>query len=213
MFKKTLLLLLMMITITANAQTTVYFGNLSDDVGVGVGIPQGFSPNITLSIMQLDRSKTFDDFSLKFINADGKEVNYNLQVDTVYHLNVEGIYYHQLDYTIDRMNYTKMCRELNSRTSVLVNDKEFNGAAFIGVVRSLETEQNSLFAGGPQNLRNVTMWNWQQINIAPQGPPTMTNIQLMRFRMPKGPRDFRFMRKVETDRPAPNTPPVMPTGR
>ena len=213
MLKKALLVLLLMIGLTANAQTTVYFGNLTDDIGVGVGIPQGFSPNITLSIMQLDRSKTFEDFSLKFLDADGNETNYQLQVDTVYHLNVEGVYYHQLDYTIDRRNYAKMCRDLNSRTTVLVNNKEFNGAAFIGVVRSLETEQNSLFAGGPQNLRNVTMWNWQQINIAPQGPPTMTNIQLMRFRMPKGPRDFRFMRKVESDRPMPNTPPNTPNWR
>ena len=180
------------VTLFTNAQT-VYFGNLSEDLGVGLGMPQGFSQTVILSIMQVDNNKNFDNFSLNLKDINGKELKYNLVQDTIYHLNVDNTYNHQLDFKISLQEYHKMCNELALRSTVIINGEEYNGAAFVGILRALEAEQNVF---GPQNFKNVTMWNWQSINFTKPNP-IITNMQFMRFRIVKGPKEFRFIRRVE----------------
>ena len=190
--KKILLLFSLIAALTANAQT-VYFGNLSEKLGIGLGMPQGFSQTVIISIMQIDREKDFDDFSFKIQNINGEELKYNLVQDTIYHLNVDNTYNHQLDFKTSLQEYHKMCNELALRAIVTINGEEYNGAAFVGVLRALEAEQNVF---GPQNFKNVTMWNWQSINFTKPNP-IITNMQFMRFRIVKGPKEFRFIRRIE----------------
>lgn len=174
------------------AQTTVYFGNLDSKVSVGVGVPKGLTPTVTLSIMQIDKSKNFSDFSFKCINADGEDIKFNFEVDTIYHLDMDKSYSHQIDYKVSRPEYGKMCQTLNNTsTTVYVNNVEYTGAAFVGILRALEHEQTIMFSGMPRTFQNMTIWNWPN-----------RNIEIMRFRRPsatgrdnKGKNDFRYIRR------------------
>lgn len=192
--RKLLFLICFTIVSTINAQT-VYFGNLSEDLGIGLGMPQGFSQTVIISIMQIDKNKTFEDFDFKINDINGVELNYNLVQDTIYHLNIDNTYNHQLDFKTTLQEYNRMCNELVLRSTVIINGEEYNGAAFVGVLRALEAEQNVLFKS-PQDFKNVRMWNWQNINFT-RPNPIITNMQFMRFRMVKGSKEFRFIRKVE----------------
>ena len=186
LFTMCLVVSLMMCSMNTSAQTTVYFGNLDNKVSVGVGMPVGFTnQNVTFSIMQISKSKNFDEFSFRCVNANGDDLNFNLKVDTVYHLDIDNSYAHQIDYTLNRMDYSKMCMELNSTTTIVyINNVEYVGAAFVGILRALESEQNMMFSGRPNNFRNMTMWNW----------PTQ-NVEFMRFNNPANRRDTRYIRR------------------
>lgn len=192
--KRIIFLLGFIIALSVNAQT-VYFGNLTDKLGIGLGMPQGFSQTVIISIMQTDKDKNFNDFSLKIKDINGEELKYDLIQDTIYHLDIDKTYNHQLDFKTTVKEYNRMCNEIALRATVIINGKKYNGAAFVGILRALEAEQNALFRS-PQDLKNVTMWNWQSINFRPN--PIIINTQFMRFRIMKGPKEFRFIRKVET---------------
>lgn len=188
---------LLFCSMSTTAQTTVYFGNLDKKVSVGVGMPRGFNQDVTLSIMQISKGKEFNNFSLSCVNRDGLElvgpVTFNMQLDTLYHLEIDDSYAHQIDYTMSRMDYMKMCNELNnSSTIVYINNVERTGAEFVGLLRSLEAEQNQMFSGAPMNFRNMTMWNFRI-----PGRPNMPNVEMMRFPSPNNRRDFRYIRRVE----------------
>ena len=205
--KKLILLFTVLLSsiITKAQTTTVYFGNLDSKVSVGVGIPKGMSPNVILSIMQIDKSKNFDEseFSFKCVNGDGEDININLEIDTIYHLDMDKSYSHQLDYKISRMDYGKMCQLLNNTsTTVYVNNVEYTGAAFVGILRALEHEQTMMFSGMPRTFQNMTIWNWPGRNIGDNNR-RIPNIEFMRFRNPnlrekdKSKNDFRYIRRIE----------------
>lgn len=186
-----LLFCLVFMTLCANAQNFVYFGNLDNKLSVGVGI-QKFNPNVTFSIMEIDKHKSFDDFSFKCVNADGEDLAFTYEVDTIIHLDMDKNYAHQIDYTFNIMEYRKMCKDLNNvQTLVYINDVEYNGAAFVGILRALEQEQNVMFSGAPNNFKDMTFWNWQRQN--------MHNIEFMRFRNPNNKRNFRYVRRIENN--------------
>ena len=200
-----LVVALLFCSMSMTAQTTVYFGNLDKKVSVGVGMPRGFNQNVTFSIMQISKAKEFNTFSLSCVNRDGLElvgpVTFNMQLDTLYHLEIDGSYAHQIDYTMSRMDYMKMCSELNNTTTtVYVNNVEYTGAAFVGILRALEAEQNQMFSGAPMNVRNMTMWNFP----SPTTRPNIPNIELMRFPNPNNRRDFRYIRRVDRNVAFPN---------
>ena len=175
-------------TLNIDAQkNTVYFGNVNDKISIGVGMPYDLRNNITFSIMQLDKSKSFDDFTFKCVDNDGKDINIDLKVDTIYHLDIDKVYAHQIDYTLTGKEYFDLCRNLNNvSTVVYINGYEYNGAAFVGIIRALEHEQRTLFNGRPQEFRNMTMWHW----------PGHRHIEFMRFRNPNNKRDFRYIRNT-----------------
>lgn len=179
--------------LSANSQTTVYFGNLDKQVSVGVGMPVGVgfvNQNVTFSIMQISKSKNFDEFSFRCVNSDGEDIDFNLTIDTIYHLDIDQSYAHQVDYQMNRMDYANMCMRLNNTTTlVYINNVEYIGAAFVGILRALESEQNTMFSGRPTNIRNMTMWNW----------PTQ-NVEFMRFNNPENRRDMRYIRRPITPR-------------
>ena len=188
MKKISLLLLALGLMISAQAQTTVYFGNLDGKVSVGVGIPVLPSPYVTLSIMQIDKSKNFEDFRLKAVNMEGEEIELKgLEPDTIYHLDMDKSYSHQLDYKVTRLEYGRLCQVLNNTsTTVYVNNVEYTGAAFVGILRALEHEQTMMFSGRPKNFQNMTLWSWGRV-------------EFMRFRTPdmKKGKDFRYIRRSE----------------
>ena len=188
---------LLFCSMSTTAQTTVYFGNLDKKVSVGIGMPRGFNQNVTFSIMQISKAKEFNTFSITYVNRDGLEMLIPMELDTVYHLEIDGSYAHQIDYTMSRMEYMKMCSELNNTTTTIyVNNVEYTGAAFVGILRALEAEQNQMFSGAPMNVRNMTMWNFPAPS-APGTRPNMPNIEFMRFNNPNNRRDFRYIRRVE----------------
>ena len=197
-----LVVALLFCSMSMTAQTTVYFGNLDKKVSVGVGIPRGFNQDVTFSIMQISKAKEFNDFSFKWVNRDGLEIlNVEMELDTIYHLEIDGSYAHQIDYKISRIDYMRLCGEMNNiTTTVYVNNVEYTGAAFVGILRALEAEQNQMFSGAPMNVRNMTMWNFP----APSTRPNMPSIEFMRFPNPNNRRDFRYIRRVDRNVAFPN---------
>lgn len=180
-------LLAMLFTLTMSAQSngTVYFGNIDKRTSVGLGINGN---DVTLSIMEVNKSKSFDKFEILFYDMDGRKVEYNMKEDTIYHLDLDKSYAHQKDYKMDFMTYNNILKALDSQSYVIIDGTMCNGAAFAGVLRSLQTEQNLFLQGKLQGVTKVSLWSWQQGGMG-----------MMRFRHPMIPRNrgFRYVRTQE----------------
>ena len=189
MKKITLLLAAFMFAVVSFCQSNgaVYFGNIDKKTSVGLGMNGN---NVTLSVMEINKSKSFDKFELSFYDMDGNKKEYGLKADTVYHLNIDKSYAHQQDYKMDFRTYNEILKALGSQSYVTVNGKEFNGAALAGVLRSLQTEQSLFFGGRLQGVTKVSLWSWTQ------------GVDMMRFRHPMIPRGngFRYIRTNAAER-------------
>ena len=176
--KKLIIFLLILIPSTLFAQT-VYFGNISKKTSVGLGIEGN---NVILSVMELNKSKKFDDFNIRFFDMDGQLISLEMVEDTIYHLDLEKTFAHQKDYKLDLRNYNRLKLNLNSQSYVIIDGVEYNGAAFVGVLRSLEQEQSMFNRGMLPNISKISIYSWNR------------NIQMMRFKHPQS-KGFRYIRK------------------
>lgn len=198
--KKFLIFSLMaLFSLMASAQNTVYFGNIDKKTSVGLGINAN---SVTLSLMEISKSKNYKDFSLSFYNMNGEKMNVDLKKDTLYHLDLEKTFAHQQDYTMSMRDYQTLLRGMDSQSYVEINGKEYNGAAFAGVLRSLETEQNLFLKGNMPNIRNISLWSWQNNTMG-----------MLRFRHPQLPknRGFRYIRTTDNSKRPPI--PQFPTNQ
>jgi hypothetical protein len=167
----------MLIPSTLSAQT-VYFGNISNKTSVGLGIDGNV---VTLSLMEINKSKNFDSFDLRLYDMNGQSLDISMAKDTLYHLDLDKKYAHQQDYKLSMRDYLNLKASLNSQSYVKINGDSYNGAAFTGILRSLEYEQRSFLSGNLMNVRKVSIWSWQR------------GLQFMRFKgEAKG---FRYIRK------------------
>ena len=169
----------MLIPSTLFAQT-VYFGNISKKTSVGLGIE---GSNVILSLMEINKSKKFDDFELKLYDMNGTPVKINMVEDTIYHLDLDKTYAHQKDYKLDYREYNILKLTLDSQSYAIIDGTMYNGAALIGVLRSLEREQNLFLNGKLPNVSKVSIWNWNK------------GMEMMRFRHPNV-KGFRYIRRI-----------------
>lgn len=178
--KKTLLILAaMIVSLTLSAQSTfVYYGHLSKNTSLGFGLNGN---DVILSLMEVNKSRNFDSFCLK-IYVDGESY---MKEDTIYHLELGGRKVaHQKDYKMTLEDYNRLKRILNYQAQVMVNGELINGAKFTGVLRVLEVEQKLFMRGKMQNVRKVSIWNWNH-----------RSVEMMRFKLPNV-KDFRYVRQT-----------------
>ena len=175
-------------TLTLLAQktvnNTVYFGNVSKKTSVGLGI---YGNDVTLSLMEIVKSKNYDDFELRLYDMNGQPIEIEMKEDTIYHLELDKTYAHQKDFKMNMRDYVKLKMALDSQSYVIINGLRYNGAAFTGILKSLETEQNLFLTGLLPNIRNVSIWTWQR------------GVEMMRFKHPQS-KNFRYIRRGATDR-------------
>lgn len=182
----TALCLAMLSSLQANAQGTVYFGSLDNKVSIGFG--RGSTPNeVIFSTMQESKHKDFDKFSLTFIDKDENLINVNMEKGQVYHLDVDkNTFFHQADYKMSRMEFNKLCKALDSQSSVIVNESfTYNGSAVVGLIRSLEIESETPFRG----------------NVRVDRVPWMQNNMMMLVWMNRNKGRMRFIRQAEPKQP------------
>lgn len=173
----------MLIPSTLFAQT-VYFGNISKKTSVGLGITGN---DVTLSLMEINKSKKFDSFELKLYDMNGLPISINMVEDTIYHLDLDKTYAHQKDYKLDYREYNILKLTLDSQSYAIIDGTMYNGAALVGILRSLEKEQNLFLSGKLPNVNKISLWSWNK------------GVEMMRFKHPqmigKG---FRYIRRIPT---------------
>ena len=201
--RKVLFIFAMLSCMMAFAQpsknNTVYFGNVSKTTSVGLGINGN---EVTLSLMEISKKNDFKKFAIKFYNMDGDPIAIQIKEDTIYHLELgKKEYAHQQDYKLTRSEYNKMKIDLGSQTTVVINGTEYNGAAFSGVLNSLELEQARFHNGQLGGLRSVSLWSWSQ-----------RGVEMMRFRQ-QGNRNFRYIRTLPQRNQNIQNPPQRPPFR
>ena len=168
------LIIAIALSLTAMAQGTVYFGNINDKLSIGTS--RLLSPNepLTFSIMQMSKSKNFNNFSISATDMDGNDIPLNLVPDTTYHMKMDSEYAHQQDYRISTMEYIKLQTILkDTQVVVYINGVPYNGAAFVGILASLQSMHTNFHPGG-MPLKRGNIWTPQNgnpmlIRYTPQG--------------------------------------------
>lgn len=179
-----ILLFVATFALLANAQSTVYFGNISKKTSIGLGFD---GPTAILSVMETNKKKSFDKYELSMFNMDGEQLNVSMEVDTIYDLKLDKTYAHQKDFKMSIGEYQKLKRLLGSQSTVRVNGSEYNGASIVGILNSLEAEQKLFLAGKLPNIDRVSLWSWGRSGNRP-------NVEFMRFVHPNVMHGFRYIR-------------------
>ena len=172
-------ILMMVLPLLAWCQTTVYFGSVSKNTSVGLGIE---AEDVIVSVMETTKSKKFDDFQLLFYDMNGDKMEVQLVADTLYHLDLEKQWAHQKDYKMKKLDYYKLKASLGSQTYVKVDGEVVNGAAFAGILNSLEAEQRMFVNREMSGLKNLSVWSWTGNN----------RMAMVRFRHPNVPSGAKF---------------------
>ena len=173
-----------MFTLVMQAQSTVYFGNISKKTSIGLGFD---GPTAILSIMETNKKKSFEKYELSMFDMDGEQMNISMEVDTIYDLKLDKTYAHQKDFKMSVGEYQKLKRLLGSQSTVRINGSDYNGASIVGVLNSLETEQRLFLAGKLPNIDRVSLWSWGRSGGRP-------NVEFMRFVHPNVMQGFRYIR-------------------
>lgn len=183
MKKLLVLAFIALVSLTLSAQSTVYFGALSKKTSVGLGIDKGV---VTLSLMEINKSKKFDSFSLRLYDMNGENLEFVMEEDTIYHLDMEKTWAHQKDYHMTYPEYNRLKLTLDSQSEVVIDGSRYNGAALVGILRSLEHEQTLFNDRQLPDIRKISVWTWQQ---------QRGGMAMMRFRHPQA-KGFRYVRRM-----------------